>query len=382
MQNILERNYMARHNYDNIHLDLSSMFGEHRPFKAVISPRGPGKSTAFWRFAYSLFKKGRHVLVIRRRIVAITTSYIDDIARCINKFLDDKDKIKIWYRQADCKQGIVDVYVGEGPYDKNKQLFFRVLALAIPMDRIKSSTIDRLGAILFDEFIVNIRKGEQYLPGEIFSFKEVYTTYIREGEGTVQTIFMGNPYSLFNPYFVDWGINIKELYPGNKVRTPKAVVWCYQLSEELKQLIKEQNPILGFEDEYTKYAFDGRSINDANVIIIDKQPDNFKQSYIFKYDSKYLIVYGYTYPIENFTQTIVDRVNQNAVDYWCKVVDKIETKQLITCFDIGAISDGAYLISNRDRMMYAPLTNAFRTHRIAFETLEANYLMEYIFVQL
>ena len=42
----------------------------------------------------------------------------------------------------------------------------RVLALSIPLRRIKQALLKDIGVIIFDEFIINPRKAEKYLKGE------------------------------------------------------------------------------------------------------------------------------------------------------------------------------------------------------------------------
>lgn len=371
---------------DKIHLDLSKPLGYHVDLKIVISPRSCGKSTDFWNFAYKKYRQGLHTLVIRRQPVCITTTYIKDIERSINKFA--RRPINLCFNKGDCKEGIVDVYVGDDIRDKKKKLFFRVIAASLPTDRVKSSAIDKLCAILFDEFILNTRQGEKYLLNEVFRYKEIYTTYIREAVGEVQCFFFGNPYSLYNPYFAWLHIPVQEIHEGcfltGKVDGFSWLLWCFKMSDELKAFIQAQNPLTKIEDEYTKYAFDGRAINDQNIVIIEKQPQNFKQRFIFKLEKqKYMIVYGFDYFKEDgqsITEKLLARIAK--YDYWCEIVQEVQTSQTIACFDFQAIEDGTYLLRPSDRAQYTNMLNAFRFHKIAFKTLEAGYLMEYIYEQL
>lgn len=357
---------------DNIHINLNGLFGHHAPYKCVISPRGPGKSTAFWMFAYSQFKKGNTILVLRRIIASITTTYIEDIARTINKFV--KKKINLVYKKGDVTAGLVDVYIGESLTDPNKRLFFRVLAMSIPSDRIKSSAIPRLAAILFDEFIVNTKLGERYLDGEAWAFKDIYTTYIREAVKGFQCIFMGNPYSLYNPYFSWWGVDTRLLKEGAYIATDKYVIWCYKMSDELKALLKAQNPLLEYEDEYTRFAFNGEAVNDAHISIDAKQPEGFKLSWIFYLNGCYLSIYRYSY--DNDITVSEALMQMSKPNYWIKSTVSVDTSKPILCFDKHDISVGTFLISKTDKQYFTSLLNSFRQHRIIYASLEAAYMMQ------
>lgn len=132
--------------------------------------------------------------MIRRRIADITETYVHDIESVINKFEDEP--IKLVFKKGSISEGIVDVRV-EG----TDEIFFRVIGLSNPMMRIKSLMLANLGCIIYDEFICNTKLGEKYLENETFKFSELYNTFQRECEGTLRCVFMGNPYSIYNPYF-------------------------------------------------------------------------------------------------------------------------------------------------------------------------------------
>ena len=63
------------------------------------------------------------------------------------------------------------------------------------------------------------------------------------------------------------GVDTKRLKPGAIVVGDNYVVQCYQMKEELKQKILAENPLYQFDNAYTKYAFEGKNVNDMNIII-------------------------------------------------------------------------------------------------------------------
>ena len=196
---------------DNLHFNYSEIDGYAKPFNFIISEREAGKSTATWLKVYNKFKKeGKPSIVIRRQIADITEVYITDIQEVINKFMPEDEKLQFIFKKGSLKEGIADIKLLVNGEEK---LFLRVVALSNPMSRIKSLIVRNLAYIIFDEFICNMRLGEKYLPDEAFKFKEVYNTFQRE-TSNLKAYFCGNPYSLYNPYFVWIGVPTNKLKRG------------------------------------------------------------------------------------------------------------------------------------------------------------------------
>ena len=192
---------------DKIHFNTNKLDGPNRPFRLAVSEREAGKSTRWLQFYTYNYMRGDTILVLRRQIADVSEVYVNDIENLLNKF--SLVPIKLDFKRGDMKTGIIDVYVSE--YEKvgdeiikyNKRLFFRVIGMSNPMNRIKSLMLPKIKYILFDEFIANTRLGEKYLPDEAFKFKEIYNTFQRECKTGLICYFFGNPYSVFNPYF-EW----------------------------------------------------------------------------------------------------------------------------------------------------------------------------------
>ena len=105
---------------------------------------------------------------------------------------------------------------------------------------------------------------------------------------------IGNPYSLYNPFFSDKNVPTNKLYPGAFVTGDDYVVSCYQIKKELKELLLKKNPLYKFDETYKKYAFDGRAVQDAEIRIETEQPNAFRLAFVFKIHGKCLgIFHGY-----------------------------------------------------------------------------------------
>ena len=345
---------------DNIHFNLSKILGYNLPFNFVISEREAGKSTATWLWVYANFEsKGTTVVVVRRKVVHITKSYIDDISRVINKFRENK--ITFEYSLSTLKDGIVDVYVGG-------KLFMRVIGLSADITIFKSGMVNDIGAIIFDEFICNRQFGEKYLKAEATKFLEVYNTFRREAKN-LRCIFLGNPYSLYNPYFVEFGVKTSLLKRGAIITDQKRyVIQCYEITPELRSKILAENPLYQFDNAYTRYAFEGQNIADENIVV-KPFPNNFSLFFVFGIEGKYLGVYR----------------NNDYFDleycFYVKFIDKneISKRRSIYVFDLDDLVERTVLLSSEERYKFSRLKTALRNRAIAFESIECYYMFEEIY---
>ena len=349
---------------DNIHFNTRKIDSYNLPFNFAISEREAGKSTAFWLKSYNAFvENGSTTLVVRRKVVHITKAYIDDIAQIINKFTDDK--VIFQYSQSTIKDGIVDIYI-------NEKRFMRVCALSVDITALKSLVLRDLKFIIFDEFICNQRFGEKYLKDEATKFMEVYNTFRRESEG-LKCYFLGNPYSLYNPYFMFFGVNTAKLKRGAIVSDKKSyVIQCYEILPELRKKILEENPLYQFDNSYTKYAFEGQNVNDQNIIIRDKLPPNFRLLYVFKTANKYIGLYR-------------DSIwSEEDIYYYCQFLngESISKRRDIICFDFEELVERTVMLSPDERYKFQRVKDAMRKRLIAFSSIECYYLIEEIYFNL
>jgi len=338
---------------DNLHFNFRTIDGYNKPFNFVISEREAGKTTALWLDkCYKAFKEsGRTTLVIRRLINDITDIYINDTESVINKFIDSP--IKFQYKKGNLKEGVVDVFIEEKP-------FIRVIALSNPMSRIKSLILRNLKYIVFDEFIANTILGEKYLTNEAFKFKELFNTFQRESPD-LKCYFLGNPYSHYNPYFVDFEVNTKLLKPDTLIKGKAYVIQCYQIKEELKQLILKRNPLYQFDDTYKKYAFGGEAINDINIKL-GELPSSYQLKFVFKMEGKLIGIFQ-----NQYYEDLEER-------YFVKFVNNVSARRTIYCFDFSELVDKTALLSRDDRSKFTNFKASLRNRTTTFENIECYYL--------
>ena len=342
---------------DKIHYDISKLDGYNRAFNMIVSPRNDGKTTAVLDKCFKAFERfGSPFLLITRRIVEITDQYIDSLQEIHNKFYPDKP-YKLAYNSSDLDKGIVDVW-------QDGQLFCRVIALSKPLKTLKGLFIKNAKYMLFDEFIINTRMGEKYLPDEGFKFKEMFNTFLRENYG-LKAYFCGNPYSWFSPYFVAFGVDVSKC-PMGKITAGD--VWAldrHLLSDELKAFIKAHNPTYNEEDEYSRYAIEGYAVNDANIRVSSAQPQGFKYAFSFVVDSRRIDFYK--------NQDYHDRETR----FWACISKRTDKDAF--CFDFKDLATGNTLFSRDDRFRFSFLKEAIRNRLVVYESLECDYLTEEVY---
>lgn len=351
---------------DNIHYNSRKIDGYNLPYNFIISEREAGKSTFIWlNKVYKLFKeKGKSSIVIRRKIVHITNSYIEDISKIINKFTDDN--IKFNYSKGSIKDGLVDIYIED-------KLFIRIVGLSADITAVKSGVILNVGYIIFDEFICNPQFGEKYLKDESTKFFEVFNTYNRESKDGIKCYFLGNPYSLFNPYFLFFNVPTSKLKPGAIISDNTSyVVECYQICDELRKNILARNPLYKFDNSYTRYAFYGESVLDTNINTDKNIPNNFSLSIIVKISDKYIGIYksnDYSLPSFYF--------------YACFIDSNILNKRRdIYAFDFRDMVNGTSLLTSYDKLKFSMFKSAFAKRQVVFKSIEVYYLLEEIYNQI
>lgn len=356
---------------DNIHMSWRTLDGFNKAINCFISPREPGKTdTTWWEKIFSNWMEdGRPWVYLVRQVVEITEAMIQDIENTINKWAIEP--VTLEYTKGAFKDGIVDVKI------KGK-LFIRIIALSIPLRRIKLAKVMNIGGIFMDEYIIDPRSQEKYLPNEYFKIKELYTTYRREyqGKGMLKMYFCGNPYSLFNPLFVGLGVDVSllrkdeyreingqwRLYHHIYVGDEYAIEWGV-LHPELKRLLLEKNPFYKFDEEYNQYALEGMAVNDRNIKL-SKQPRNFYLAFVLKMSGKNIGIFQ-----NNYLEELEDK-------YFCKFLDEVSARRTIYCFEFEEMVERSILMSIDERLKLQRFKNAMRKRMVSFEDINVYYYIE------
>lgn len=342
---------------DNLHYDYSSIDGYNKAFNFILSPRELGKTSVFWfRKIYTGWKKDRCPWIYcTRTSVEITSALIDSIADTIlNKFSDDN--VVFEYNRGSFKDGIVDIKI-------NGILFTRIISLSIPLRRIKLAVVKNVKGVLMDEYIINPKLKERYITNESFIIKEAYTTWRREAKGVLKWYFLANPYSLFNPLFMAWKVDLKKLHRDSFYVGDNFVIHWAVLNPSLKQHLLELNPLYQFDEDYQNYALDGVAINDQNIQLATL-PRKFFLKYVLLVDDRFIGIFQNP----DYSQDI---------RYHCQYVDLsvLSQNRSIYCFSIEELVERTSVISSEEKFMLQTLKTALRTRAVTFEDVNIYYLM-------
>lgn len=341
---------------DNLHYDYSIIDGYNKPFNFIMSPREMGKTSMLWMKIYNGWKRDhRPWIYTTRTCVEITQALIDSIAdSIINKFTDDN--IQFNYNKGAFKDGIVDVKIDD-------ILFIRIVSLSIQLRRIKLAVLKNIKGVLMDEYIINPKLKERYITNESFIIKEAYTTWRREANGILKWYFLANPYSLFNPLFLDWNVDVSKLKIGSFYVGDNFVIHYGALNPLLKDKLLQLNPLYKFDDSYSDYALNGIAINDKNIQL-GTLPRKFNLRYVISLQSRFIGIYA----TNDYSLSI---------RFHCKYVDlnELSKNRNVYCFSIEELVERTMVVSNEEKFMLLFFKDAMRTRKVSFEDINIYYLM-------
>lgn len=356
--------------YDDIHFNCQVIDSYNKPFNLIQSCRSSGKTTDLARKIIKAYdKEGAPSLILRRQIVDITEQYIDDFRKVINKFRDEDNQIEFYYHKGDMKAGICDIYTSMDDLKRKNNIFLRVIGLNAKKQRLKGGVLMNVRYILFDEFMIDMRKGEKYLPDEISRFEELYTTYLREST-KLRCYFLGNAYSYFSPYHAYFKLNPNDIHLGCLIVNNRCCFNLFKPSDELIEILKN-NPLFDISDEYEQYALYGVPINDTKIKIEPKLPQFFKLFCVFNINGSHLGIY-------------YDCANSGlGFSLYCMNIKWSDTyKRIAYTFDLRDVSSSCYIPTQSIIKTFYPIKRAMMSYNIAYNNINSSYTLEMIFSML
>lgn len=197
----------------------------NRIFNFVVGVRGGGKTFNTLVHAIKRFEKtGEQFVYLRRRAVDLDDACTgqkgggDLFSDIRHKGFFDGVEIKV---VAD-KSGGYNFYYNEKIMGYGKALSTARRSTSLPLVKL----------IIFDEFLIDDSIGhDRYLNSgnEMFLFNNFYETIARGRD--IPTFFLGNAFSMVNPYFIELGIRIDEP-ENNKIYKGKSWTVLFWKDEE------------------------------------------------------------------------------------------------------------------------------------------------------
>lgn len=229
--------------------DVNKTLSYNCLFNFVVGPRGVGKTYSCKRRVIKDFiTKGQQFIYLRRYETEIKSSQID-------LFFDD-----IQHEFQDHALAV------------KKKCFYidgKLAGWALPLSRasqFKSVPFPYVTKILFDEFIID-QGLIRYLPDEVQTFNEMYSTIARLRDVTV--LFLSNAITFTNPYFLYYDLSLQK---GQKILRKNDIL--LELVDSPAYTEKAKSTRFGkiiAETEYGKYAMENEFLRDT-ASFIEKMP--------------------------------------------------------------------------------------------------------------
>lgn len=231
--------------------DINKTLSYNKLFNFVIGPRGVGKTYAAKKRAIqNWIKKGHQFVYLRRYDTEIKQSKIN------NLFLD-----------VGCEYPEHEITSKFGGFYMDDKIFGWALSLS-KAGQIKSIPFPNVSMIVFDEFIID-QGMIRYLPNEVHSFLEMYSTISRLRD--VPVVFLSNAITFTNPYFIYF--DIEEPKSKKKVRIKGDILIQYVEDEEYSAAASDTRfGKLIADTQYARYAEENEFLRD-NDKFIEPLPD-------------------------------------------------------------------------------------------------------------
>lgn len=316
---------------ESLYYDLNKVKSYNKFINMIIGQRSIGKTYAVKREVISRYIKGKGKFVYMRR----TGTQIDDL-----KEPDGEDKFT-----KDIQKAFPNHELG---FKGNK--FYcdgEVMGYAIPITKpgsLRGSSYEDVTTIFFDEFISIGTPDDRYRPNEFEDFLNILDTIIRTRDNA-KVYMVANPYSLVNPYFTGWGLEVKA---GERLSIYQDIIIDFYDSEEFAEARKQTS--LGRVMQHTGYgqfSLDNQSIVDSDAFIKER---NHSSKFLFNmeyrrfgisvfYDEKTKLYHASKMINKDYKGKIVfeDYMISERTLYCRHYKDYAETMLLQHAFELGLI---------------------------------------------
>lgn len=174
----------------SMYFDANRTMSRQRLFNFVLGARGYGKTYGFKKHVIKNFiRRGEQFVYIRRYETELPAAEMKN-------FFDD---VAVEFPDHDFK-------AGKGLLMIDGQVAGWYIALS-KATMLKSIPFPNVTLIGFDEFIIEVGM-HQYLPNEVRTFLECYSTISRDRD--VPVLFLSNAISMNNPYFLYFDVKFEN----------------------------------------------------------------------------------------------------------------------------------------------------------------------------
>src|SRR5699024_10217448 len=243
----------------------------NRIYNFVVGVRGGGKTFNTLKFGIERFiKTGEQFIYLRRRMTDL-----DDACKGSQDtgdlFADIRHKG--YFEEHDLK------VAGSKGGGYNFYLDDKVMGYGYALSTAKrSATRPKVTMIIFDEFLIDpTNPHDRYLNkgNEMFAFDNFYETIARGR--TIPTFFIGNAFSMVNPYFLALKIRIPNL-EDNKIYKGKVWTFVQWRDEEfIQKRMQTQHYQARADSDFVEHAFGNNYYLDRTEFLAKRSKESEHQ---------------------------------------------------------------------------------------------------------
>lgn len=230
----------------------------------IIGNRSSGKSYGLKkRVVKNFLEKGQQFIYLRR--------YKDELDKSKETYFDD-----ILLNQEFPGHKIE---FADDKYFINDKLMGFAMALTKAKD-YKSSSYPMVSIIIFEEFIIEENGYTRYLKNEVEVFLGFYMSIDRYRG--VKVFFLGNNFSMFNPYTLYWNLNTP--YKGNITKAKGGKILLEMVNDQnfIDERMKTDFGQLVEGTPFADYAIQNKSRIDNDTFVM-KKTEKCSYYFTFKY---------------------------------------------------------------------------------------------------
>lgn len=341
---------------DGIHCDYSSIDGREKEFNAVISTRHDGKTTSFlMRKTLPAFRKGKATALLFRQVNDVNEFTIRYFTGLMSPFLAKPMNVEM--------KGIGGVACALW----EKRPLFYCIPLGMKEASLKKTSFPDVAFEYFDEYEINPKNKENYLPNEYGRFQTLHSTMLKMSPGLKFYATM-NPYSAFNPLFKGWGVKTSALKMGTMQTGKNWAVWFKRLNPDLIAEIKATDPFFSEDSFYSRWAFSGEFVNDAHNHVLTPMPNGYRLSLRFVFEGQRYSAFEST-----------DYLDESKPLFYVRKEADTSKKRVTYAFDFGDLVSNTAIATKEDRERFSGLKKAIKNQDCGFDSIESEQAFQMIF---
>ena len=133
----------------------------------------------------------------------------------------------------------------------------------------KSTPYPDVTLIIFEEFLIDPASSYRYMTNEVETFLEAYSTIARDRD--VRVLFLANNISMYNPYFLYFGLHLKEGETKCKAKNGDIILLKVNSDEYANHMLQTRFGKIVAGTSYGAYAIGNVALRDSNEFIEKKQ---------------------------------------------------------------------------------------------------------------